>query len=262
MVRVKHSTSKVITLVLAIAFGIVALAMTYDVATRSTEQRSRAVEASELVVKQWEFNGTTTEGWGMTGFSNMRVISGILSAVNGKSIPSAYIYNRETTAINLQGAKYIKLRLGIGRTSSPEPKGSGPEVYRATGTVIYTLLDRRSLLTRPLTFLISADGTLREYSLILPEIAPVTINSIKISFTGLRPGSKLNIDWIRLGGTKPRPTPLPTLTCKTGVNNFSVDTACDGGYRYMTFRCYDGYGRREGGPTSCKSSDVWASYAK
>lgn len=60
----------------------------------------------------------------------------------------------------------------------------------------------------------------------------------------------------------PTPTPTP-LVCKTGLNSFSVDTSCGGySYRYMTFSCYDGYGRREGGSTSCKPSDVWSSYAK
>lgn len=49
---------------------------------------------------------------------------------------------------------------------------------------------------------------------------------------------------------------------KEGVNTFSVDTECDSGkFRYMTFICYDGYTRREGGPTSCKSSDLWRTYA-
>lgn len=53
-----------------------------------------------------------------------------------------------------------------------------------------------------------------------------------------------------------------TIVCKTGVNSFSVDTPCRGGYRYMTFACYDGFSRREGSPSSCKSSSIWFSYAK
>lgn len=54
-----------------------------------------------------------------------------------------------------------------------------------------------------------------------------------------------------------------TCTPKTGLNSFSVDTACSGGnFRYMTFACYDGFGRREGSATSCKSSTTWKAYAE
>lgn len=60
---------------------------------------------------------------------------------------------------------------------------------------------------------------------------------------------------------KPTPTPTPKITCKTGVNSFAVNTPCTGGYRYMTFTCYDGYSQKEGGPTSCKSSSTWSSNA-
>jgi hypothetical protein len=56
-------------------------------------------------------------------------------------------------------------------------------------------------------------------------------------------------------------TPTPGEICKTGVNSFSVDTPCNNGYRYMNYQCYDGYAGREGGSSSCKSSDVWSSYA-
>ena len=49
---------------------------------------------------------------------------------------------------------------------------------------------------------------------------------------------------------------------KEGVNTFSVNTPCNDGFRYMEFTCYDGFSKREGGPTSCKSSAVWKSYAE
>ena len=70
---------------------------------------------------------------------------------------------------------------------------------------------------------------------------------------------------IRKRAATGEPTPFPTSTpiCKTGVNSFSVDTPCGtNGFRYMTFKCYDGYGGREGGPTSCKTSETWRSYAE
>jgi hypothetical protein len=55
----------------------------------------------------------------------------------------------------------------------------------------------------------------------------------------------------------------PTLICKTGVNGFGIETQCaENRYRYMTFSCYDGFGRREGSETSCKSREEWAAYAE
>jgi hypothetical protein len=57
------------------------------------------------------------------------------------------------------------------------------------------------------------------------------------------------------------PTPTPTIACRTGVTSFSVDTPCTTGNRYATFTCYDGTSRREGGPTTCKPSDIWYSDA-
>lgn len=65
---------------------------------------------------------------------------------------------------------------------------------------------------------------------------------------------------------EPPYTPTPTPACKTGLNSFSVDTPCTdngiSGFRYMTFECYDGFGRREGSSSSCKSSTSWRSYAE
>lgn len=61
------------------------------------------------------------------------------------------------------------------------------------------------------------------------------------------------------GGFDVEPT---SCVSKEGVNSFSVDTECElGNFRYMTFVCYDGYTKREGGPSSCKSSELWRSYA-
>lgn len=59
------------------------------------------------------------------------------------------------------------------------------------------------------------------------------------------------------------PTPTPTPFCKVGVNTFSVNTSCgDNLWRYAYYECYDGVSGTMGGPTSCKSPDVWSSYAQ
>lgn len=51
-------------------------------------------------------------------------------------------------------------------------------------------------------------------------------------------------------------------TCKTGVNSFSVNTPCPGGFRYVAYSCYDGYGTTSGSSSSCKSSSKWRNYAE
>lgn len=50
---------------------------------------------------------------------------------------------------------------------------------------------------------------------------------------------------------------------KEGVNSLKFDTSCGkDSYRYMTFSCYDGFGRREGGLKSCRTSSTWKAYAE
>jgi hypothetical protein len=45
---------------------------------------------------------------------------------------------------------------------------------------------------------------------------------------------------------------------KSGVKTFLLDTYCGGGkFKYMTFACYDGFGRREGEENVCKPDGVW-----
>lgn len=73
---------------------------------------------------------------------------------------------------------------------------------------------------------------------------------------------------LRLASSTPTPLPTPKSTpgpivCKTGVNTFSVNTPCENnGFRYMYVQCHDGSVSNQGGPTSCKASDIWSAYAK
>lgn len=63
---------------------------------------------------------------------------------------------------------------------------------------------------------------------------------------------------------QPSPTTLllPTPICKTGVNEFSVEDPCPGGFRQSSYVCHDGTTNTEGGPTSCKSASDWRFYAE
>lgn len=50
---------------------------------------------------------------------------------------------------------------------------------------------------------------------------------------------------------------------KCGVNTFSVTNDCGmGAFKNAYFQCYDGYEEKQGGDSSCKSSETWQGYAK
>lgn len=57
-----------------------------------------------------------------------------------------------------------------------------------------------------------------------------------------------------------QPVPTPKPVCKTGIESFSVNTPCDGGYRYATVTCLGGFSQKDGGSTSCKTIATWVSY--
>ncbi len=165
--------------------------------------------------------------------------------------------------------------------SLPEKGRSPSSLRRYTGSVYYKLANKK-VYEKPLAFSGVADGAFKDVTVRFPEIQGTTIEQMKIVFSGgIRSAESVKIDWIRLlapgiipqtptsaptsSSTPPRPstlTPTPSRECKSGVSSFSVDALCSGGYQYMTFACYDGFGRREGGATSCKSSATWSAYAE
>ncbi|MBI3980733.1 hypothetical protein HY345_01925 [Candidatus Microgenomates bacterium] len=56
--------------------------------------------------------------------------------------------------------------------------------------------------------------------------------------------------------------PPPTQECKTGLNSFQVLESCaPEKFRYVSYTCYDGSSGKEGGPTSCKTSGDWQTFA-
>lgn len=62
------------------------------------------------------------------------------------------------------------------------------------------------------------------------------------------------------------PFPItPTPSCKTGVNQFAVNTRCgitQNKYRFATFSCYDGFRGRLGDSDQCKKSKYWHNQAE
>ncbi len=52
-------------------------------------------------------------------------------------------------------------------------------------------------------------------------------------------------------------------TKKCGVNTFRIENDCGAGvYKNMYVQCYDSYEEKQGGGSSCKSSETWQEYAR
>jgi hypothetical protein len=261
------SFHKILVLVFGIAFGLVALAFAYQGVKTSNDIRSRAAQTDQIY-KQWEFNGATTEGWVQTNLTGIKVANGFLTASTTNN--NAILFHKSVSAAMPVGNKYLKFRLGVyspqpvKKSFAPLPTGyptptSQPGIFTVTVSYFIRGTSRQNMLPAiPGT----AFGNMYEYSVRFPDIGGITIDSIQMTLKPMRAGMSIQLDWVRLIGQPLPPTPTPTIVCKTGVNTFSVDTPCTGGYRYMTFVCYDGLSRREGGLTTCKSSDIWSSYAK
>lgn len=267
MALTKSSSKLVLFLILGLIFGLGILVMVYKASQSSSDIRSRAA-AEERLVQGWEFDGATTENW--TGINTSPLTlkpivlpnKALVFSISGTGNPGE-IRNDNVKTIPA-GFKKVKVRLAVVRVT----KKTSP----FTASIVLSGKIAGDLFTGSVSG--TVDNQYHEYEVTLPQTLPVKADSMKIAFPGFTQSDKdisISIDWIHIVLTnpsvptptsKPTLTPMPSIVCKTGVNTFSVDTPCDGGYRYMTFVCYDGFSRREGGATSCKTSDVWSSYAR
>jgi hypothetical protein len=258
-----------------VLLGVVLLAVFYQAVTNSGEIRSKASQAQYIPYMSWDFNGTTTEGWNLGNLTGFKVANGFLTASTTNY--DAILINKSVTTTLPVGNKYVDFRLALipppQPTSKPVPQALAPtkstiptspvsQVPPFFMTLSYTIQgvsQQKVLPPVPAT----GFGNLYEYTVKLPDISSVRITSIQLTIKPVRAGMVMQLDFVKLLAspvTTSRPT--PTIVCKTGVNTFTVDTPCTGGYRYMTFICYDGYTQKQGGPTSCKTSDIWSTYAK
>lgn len=196
--------AKFVLWIIIAAISIALIGFTSWAARNSAENRSRAATAKEKTYKAWEFEGFNSgaEEWNFTNFSGTRVSNGELEATfskkNSKTVSSAALTNSAVFTTLPYGAKSLKIRLSV---DTPTKDGRG-----IPATVTYWMKGKPS---RPLSFTVS-EGPLAEITLPFPEILAIPIDKLEISFTDYQPGSKLAIDWIRLVGTVPSPTPYPT----------------------------------------------------
>ncbi len=295
--------SRILAIALTAAFGLITLAVIYGAFKQNTEGRSKAA-LEQTVVKRWEFNGKTSEGWEVQSPYRFVVGNGYLSILQGKSVSAVAITNPKVFASLPKGLKSVTFSLSVGtpiqkpqcpppptctgvvtvvgqdrstfgcdlyvcskpvvQNESPPPisrevvsaesrsiqsgvmcaldvracpdgsyvgrtgntcsfencptgpvKGRLPiPVGRYSGNIYYKLVNKNTF-EKPIPFSGVVDGTFRTITIKFPEIQGITVEQIKIVFSGgIRSTESIRFDWIRLGtdGINPS-TPTPTVRC-------------------------------------------------
>jgi hypothetical protein len=206
------SFHKILILVFGIAFGLVALALIYKGAKTSNDIRSRAAGVQEITYKSWEFNGTTTEGWTLVNLTGLKVANGYLTGVvpvtsMGSNNINVTLSNKSVATAMPTGNKYLKFRLGVFNPPQYLPTSPQSPFTIVVSYMTHGALQQKELPAIPGT----AYGNLYEYSVRLPDIGGITIDSIQMTLKPMRAGMSIQLDWVRLTGPPP-PTPTPTPT--------------------------------------------------
>lgn len=228
--RSPMSFYKVVFIVFAMAFGLMALALGYQGVKSSLELRSKAAQQT-VEYKRWDFK-ETVEGWKGEKIAKMGVQDGILTIGLGSGEG-----NISTSGINAKipkGNKYLELRIAVGPslagdnrvdlvavkpTCSPGEKcvkvtPKPPLPNKFVFTIIYNTGTGDESSPKELTVGGVADGEMRDYKVHLAgNIPESTINNITITFDrGVVQGDQILVDYIKLTGPVVRPTPKPTCT--------------------------------------------------
>ncbi|MCX6791779.1 MAG: hypothetical protein NT149_01960 [Candidatus Gottesmanbacteria bacterium] len=226
----------ILKIVLGVVFGVMLLAISYKTVTTSREIRSRAAGMQDITYKSWEFNGATTEGWIQTNLTGLKVANGLLTAFTTNY--NAILFNKSVAAAMPVGNKYLKFRLAVVNLPQPMPKpiaaraivSTIPSPQPQTFTIGVSYMIRGALQQKVLPVIVgTAFGNMYEYSVRLPDIGGVTIDSIQMTLKPMRVGRSIQLDWVRLvGPPSPTPTPSgcnqdcnytvhPARTCQTGL---------------------------------------------
>jgi len=282
------SFRKILIIVLGIVFGVSFLAISYKAATTSREDRSKAAE-EETIVKQWEFNGNTTEGW--TKVKNKDLIysvsNGFLHIITGSTLPKT-IYATDTY-FSITGIKKVKINIrlspiavgcptfpsdtansiGVCATTTPNQFPMRLEVHYFkkvinNGNTKYE--EYKESKTNPMFIDVPADGRQQEYTLTSPDtLSTVRIDKVELRFGQVQPFSA-DIDYIRIVNTKiastPPPcyykqvqciqAPCPTIkVCPTSTISPTPPEGC----QYLT-RCAVGAGNRCTTELVCPNTSV------
>ena len=229
------SFKKILLVALGTAFAILMLAISYKAAITSREYRSKAAE-TEIIAKQWEFNGTTTEGWrSLSNIQQMSVASGALHLWTKSSLPKSIVVIGTNFTLP-QGIKKVTMNIKADPITGSCPSytqvaGVTPKpcitptpyqfplaievhyfkrVKNDKGNVSYQ--EYPDSIKTPLKIETVGDGQFHEYTVVLPDsLHALPIHRVEVRFSQAL-GFFADIDYIRFIRTKILPTATPTPT--------------------------------------------------
>lgn len=223
--RIHSPTAKVFTLVLAIAFGLIVLTVSYAAFKGGFELRSKAAQEG-TIVKAWEFNGTTTEGW--TGGT---VADGFFKIPGDTRTFEMANKNPQVTAdagakVSLQftvtpSKRRTPIPPWAKASPSPTKKPESPIVQRGGESADERKAPPSSEIGYPYTFFVevsydvagktsltkkvsepftikSGEPQTFTATLALPLLNRSNLSSLQISFPRLTSSSQVSVDWIRI----------------------------------------------------------------
>lgn len=208
--RKASNITKIYSLFLFVVLGLAALTVFIQGSSRNTESRSKAAE-SEVVFKQWEFNGSTTEGWTGSGNTTWKTQNSWL--VGNWFLPKKTQLTNTTVSTTLPiGIKMMKTQLalmvGSGTISQTQQGSSGvarpinsPSPQKYTVEIKYKIAAQDGW-QKTLQTEVVGDGQFREYTLTFPEaLTESTVTTLQFNFPAFPPGTQIKIDSIRLVST-------------------------------------------------------------
>ena len=238
----KTSFNKIFIIVFGIAFGLMALAMGFKGVKNTSDIRSRA-SLETTMVKRWEFNGTTAEGWRSLTTDTVKVAGGKLAFYAKFNAPeSGIVYNtpfRIPAGIrNFQMSARIPFisQNEVINLASPtivaEPVTIEVHFQKklassASTKVLYEDLPNSTLRIRG-----TADGQFHTYTVPFPNtLTAYSVARVSVTFRGeAAPRTQVDVNWIRIVLQKKSPTPTPTpcycpgywMECPKGPNRSDV----------------------------------------
>ncbi len=214
----KKQSGNPFALLLFAILGIGLLIVIYKAVTStSTESRSKAAE-TEIVVNNWEFNGTTKEGWTGTNLSIGSVRNGTFYTVIVNDIKQSTL---QQNTVDGPFANIIlqKLKFSL-KVADPPSKAvritPTPSRKPFTGEVRY-MVSGKTTWEEPQTFSGVIDNQFQTYEVSLAALPDVDITKLQITFPLFLKSTQIYLDWIRLTAI-PLPTPTPTPTPILGFN--------------------------------------------
>ena len=258
MKKTQDSFHTILKIVIGVVFAISVLSIVLKAALTSSEDRSHAAEA-QITYKSWEFSGANSEGWVLTNVSGCNVDKGYFNGSATSNI--VFLSSKQVGTVLPVGNKFITLRISVGpphilqtptsipsRYYTPTPQIIVKQTSQTTQTTNETQTFTRQTINSPPPFSIDIsyntpngsktlssisggrpDGSFYVYTVKLPEIDSVSLNSLSFKFSPLASQATVSIDWVRLvGSSQPtRPTGWPTTSvgCTSNGSTCTV-TVC------------------------------------